>query len=429
MGCGSAQARIGLAQMRVFVTGGTGFIGGHVVRQLRARDDDVRALVRSPEKAGALRELGCELISGTLADKDAIRTGMEGCDAVIHGAAMYEVGIPDSEHQAMYEANVVGTENVLRAALEAGVGLVVYISTVGAFGNTGGQVVDEAYEHPGSGYTSYYEETKVEAHRLAKRLISDEGLPCVIVQPGGVYGPEDHSALGRQMNQFLAGRMPMLAFPDLGMNMVHVDDVAAGVLLALDKGKVGESYVLGGQITTMRELIDTLARVSKQEGAQAHAADLADEGDDPAGPARRQDDGPGAQPPRADQLRRQRHLLGQARQGDGRAGLLAARLGAGAARHARGGGQAPRPDSGRVFGVGTTGPTGPQGLVEQRVSDQWVTLVLTRFRSEALTGPFFSSVAIALAMSSWRVSTSERVRVSLTRARIIFTSWAFGGIV
>ena len=131
---------------------------------------------------------------------------MEGCDAAIHGAAMYEVGIPESEHQAMYEANVIGTENVLRAALEAKLGKVVYISTVGAFGNTKGQVVDEAYEHPGTAaITSYYEETKVEAHRLAKRLIAEEGLPCVIVQPGGVYGPDDHSALGRQMNQFLAG--------------------------------------------------------------------------------------------------------------------------------------------------------------------------------------------------------------------------------
>ncbi|MGH2965519.1 MAG: NAD-dependent epimerase/dehydratase family protein [Solirubrobacterales bacterium] len=248
--------------MRVFVTGGTGFIGGHVVRHLRERGDDVRALVRSPEKAAALTQLGCELVLGTLADKEAIRAGMADCDAVIHGAAMYEVGIPSSEHRAMYEANVIGTENVLRAALETGVGRVVYISTVGAFGNTKGQVVDEAYQHPGGSYTSYYEETKVEAHRVAKRLTAEEGLPCVIVQPGGVYGPDDHSALGRQMNQFLAGRMPMIAFPDLGMNMVHVDDVAAGVVLALDQGKAGESYVLGGQITTMRELIDTLARVS-----------------------------------------------------------------------------------------------------------------------------------------------------------------------
>jgi nucleoside-diphosphate-sugar epimerase len=248
--------------MKVFLTGGTGFIGGHVARQLRDRGDDVRALVRSPEKSAGLTQLGCELVSGTLADKEAIRAGMAGCDAAIHGAAMYEVGIPESEHRAMYEANVIGTENALRAALEAGVGRVVYISTVGAFGNTKGQVVDEAYQHPGSGFTSYYEETKVEAHRVARRLILEEGLPGIIVQPGGVYGPDDHSALGRQMNQFLDGRMPMIAFPDLGMNMVHVDDVAAGVLLALERGKVGESYVLGGQITTMRELIDTLARVS-----------------------------------------------------------------------------------------------------------------------------------------------------------------------
>ncbi len=251
--------------MRVFVTGGTGFIGGHVVRKLRERGDEVRALVRTPSRGTALQELGCELVAGSLADRDAIRAGMEGCDAVIHGAAVYEVGIPDSEHRAMYEANVVGTETVLAAALDAKVPKVVYISTVGAFGNTKGQVVDERYEHQGNGYTSYYEETKVEAHRIAKRLIADEGLPCVIVQPGGVYGPDDHSAIGRQMNQFLDGKMPLIAFPELGFNMVHVEDVADGVLLALDKGAAGEAYVLGGQITTMRELIDTLAQVTDKK--------------------------------------------------------------------------------------------------------------------------------------------------------------------
>lgn len=248
--------------MKVFVTGGTGFIGGHVARKLRERGDDVRALVRDPAKASDLSDLGCELIAGTLTDAPAIRDGIEGCDAAIHGAAVYEVGIPASEHRAMYEANVLGTENVLRAALDAKLGRVIYISTVAAFGNTRGKVVDESYEHPGTGFTSYYEETKHEAHQVAKRLIADEGLPCVIVQPGGVYGPDDHSALGKQMNDFLAGRMPLLAFPDLGMNMVHVEDVAAGVLLALDAGKPGEAYVLGGQITTMRELIETLAKVA-----------------------------------------------------------------------------------------------------------------------------------------------------------------------
>ena len=248
--------------MRVFVTGGTGFIGGHVVRRLRDRDDEVVALVRSPEKGAPLAELGCELVAGSLADGDAIRAGMEGCDAAIHGAAVYEVGIPMGEHPAMHEANVVGTENALRAALEAQVRKVVYISTVVAFGNTRGQVVDEAYEHPGESFTSYYEETKYEAHRVAKRMIAEDGLPCVIIQPGGVYGPDDHSALDQQMNQFLAGRMPLIAFPDLGLNMVHVEDVSDGVLLALDKGKEGEAYVLGGQITTMRELMGTLARVA-----------------------------------------------------------------------------------------------------------------------------------------------------------------------
>jgi dihydroflavonol-4-reductase len=251
--------------MKAFVTGGTGFIGSHVIRKLRARGDDVKALVRSPEKGKALAEIGCVLIEGSLSDETAIRDGMRGCDAVIHGAAVYEVGIPKGEHEAMYEANVLGTERVLRAAMDEKIPKVVYISTVGAFGNTEGSVVDESYTHPGDVYTSYYEETKVKAHQIARRLIDDEGLPCVIVQPGGVYGPDDHSAIGSQINQFLDGKMPMIAFPDLGMNMVHVDDVADGVLLALDDGKVGEQYVLGGQITTMRELIETVARVSDKK--------------------------------------------------------------------------------------------------------------------------------------------------------------------
>ena len=225
----------------------------------------MRALVRTPAKGEALQALGCELVSGSLSDGDAIRAGMEGCDAVIHGAAVYEVGIPESEHRAMYEANVVGTETVLRAALEAKVPKVVYISTVAAFGNTRGEVVDESYEHPGTSYTSYYEQTKVEAHRLARRMIDEENLPAVLVQPGGVYGPDDHSALGKQMNQFLAGRLPLLPFPETGLNMVHVDDVADGVLLALDKGSVGEAYVLGGQITTMRDMMDTLAQVADRK--------------------------------------------------------------------------------------------------------------------------------------------------------------------
>src|ERR1700759_1198745 len=186
--------------MKFFVPGGTGFIGGALVRQLRARGDDVVALVRTPAKAVALEELGCTLVAGDLNDERAIRAGMEGCDAVIHAAAVYEVGIPASERRSMREANVGGTERVLGAALEAKVAKVVYVSTVGIFGNTNGRIVDESYEHQGD-FLSEYEKTKWEAHQVAKRLIG-EGLPAVIVQPGGVYGPGDTSPGGGMLNPF-----------------------------------------------------------------------------------------------------------------------------------------------------------------------------------------------------------------------------------
>jgi dihydroflavonol-4-reductase len=247
--------------VKVFLTGATGFIGGEVARQLRERGDDVVCLVRSPEKAGRLKELGCELLAGDLGDRDALRRGMEGCEDAIHAAAMYEVGIPESQRPAMREANVVGTENVLTAAKAAGVPKIVYVSTCGAFGNTHHEIVDETYRHPGEHYTSYYEQTKVEAHRVADRMI-EEGLPCVIVQPGGVYGPGDTSQLYSLMDQYLSGKMPLIPFPELGICLAHVEDTAGGILLALEKGRVGETYVIAGPPTTMRDAVGTIARVS-----------------------------------------------------------------------------------------------------------------------------------------------------------------------
>jgi nucleoside-diphosphate-sugar epimerase len=255
--------------VKVFLTGGTGFIGGEVARQLRARGDEVACLVRNPEKAGKLTALGCEVVKGDLGDEAAIRRGMEGCEGVVHAAAMYEVGIPTSQRPAMWEANVAGTERVLKAALDAAIPKLVYVSTVGAFGNTHSKVVDEAYEHPGREFTSYYEETKVEAHRVAKRMIED-GLPGVIVQPGGVYGPGDTSQVADLLQQFLAGKLPLMPFPELGICLAHVEDTAAGILLALDKGKVGEAYVLAGPVATMREAIETVAGLTGRR-APKHA--------------------------------------------------------------------------------------------------------------------------------------------------------------
>jgi nucleoside-diphosphate-sugar epimerase len=248
--------------MKVFVTGGTGFIGGEVVRQLRARGDEVVCLARSAEKGAKASALGSQLVSGDLGDEAALRTGMEGCDAVIHAAAMYEVGIPKKQHPAMWEANVAGTERVMRVALEAKVPRVVYVSTVGIFGNTHKQVVDESYVNPETDFTSYYEETKLEAHKIVDRMIGEQGLPAVIVQPGGVYGPGDTSQVADLLEEFFAGKLPLLPFPELGICMTHVEDIAGGILLGLDKGQTGETYVISGPVTTMREAIDLVAKVS-----------------------------------------------------------------------------------------------------------------------------------------------------------------------
>src|SRR5689334_14043422 len=222
--------------MRVFLTGGTGFIGGEVARLLRSRGDDVRALVRTPSKATGLTELGCELVAGDLSDESALTDACAGVDAVIHGAAMYEVGVPTERRAAMTDANVGGTERVLGAALSAGVGKAVYVSTVAVFGDTRGEVADEGWVRPDDGsYTSVYEETKVLAHRRAHEIAA-RGLPLVIVQPGVVYGAGDTSTMGDLLQRFVTGKLPALPFPDLGVTPVHRDDVAAGVLLALDKG-------------------------------------------------------------------------------------------------------------------------------------------------------------------------------------------------
>jgi dihydroflavonol-4-reductase len=248
--------------VKVFLTGGTGFIGGEVARQLRERGTEVACLVRSPGKTSKLTELGCELVAGDLGDESAIRNGMRGCDAVIHAAAMYEVGIPAKQRPAMWEANVVGTERVMKAAQAEGIPRIVYVSTVGIFGNTHKEVVDESYRNPETDFTSYYEETKLKAHKAVRRLIDDEGLPAIIVQPGGVYGPGDTSQVADLLEQFFAGKLPLMPFPELGICMTHVEDIAGGILLALDKGKLGETYVISGPATTMREAVETVARVS-----------------------------------------------------------------------------------------------------------------------------------------------------------------------
>jgi nucleoside-diphosphate-sugar epimerase len=248
--------------VRAFVTGATGFIGGHVARKLSERGDQVVALVRSPDKAGDLKAQGAELIEGDLSDEDAIKRGAEGADAVFHIGAIYKVGVKKSEAEGLWDANVSGTERVLDAAHDAGVNRIVYTSTVNVFGNTEGKLVDEDYRRDESdGFLSVYDETKYRAHLLAEDRIA-KGYPIVMVQPGGVYGPGDHSELGNMIDQAARGKLPAKMFPEAGFMLVHVEDVAEGHLLAHDKGKIGESYVLAGDQTRMGDIVDRAAAIA-----------------------------------------------------------------------------------------------------------------------------------------------------------------------
>jgi nucleoside-diphosphate-sugar epimerase len=247
--------------VRTFVTGGAGFIGGHVAQQLRERGDAVVAAVREPRRAEALIAIGCELIPSDLSNARQLELAMRGTDAVLHLAGAYRVGIAARERPAMYDSNVGATERVLDAAIAASVPRVVYVSTINAFGNTRGRIVDETYRRdPADGFVSWYDETKYLAHQAAEARIA-HGAPVLIMLPGGVYGRGDHSQLGAQLRQAFEGTLQYRALSDVGVAFVHVEDVAAGIVRALDGGRTGQAYVLGGQIGRLDDGLEVAARL------------------------------------------------------------------------------------------------------------------------------------------------------------------------
>ena len=232
---------------RVIVTGGAGFIGRAVAERLGDRGDEIVALVRDPDTARHLVRSGVTLVQSDLQDSGALRAAMQGATAVIHGAGSYKVGIARSERPAMWKANVEVTERVLDAAIAAGVPRIAYVSTVNVFGNTHGAVVDETYRRNlEDGFLSWYDETKFRAHEAAEVRIA-AGAPIVIVQPGQVYGPNDHSVASQQLALAHAGRLPYIGLPDTGLAWVHVHDLADGIVAALDRGRIGEAYALAGE--------------------------------------------------------------------------------------------------------------------------------------------------------------------------------------
>lgn len=248
--------------MRAFVTGGGGFIGRQLVRRLIEAGTDVRAIGRSEASVANLRAARCEVVVGDLLDGPFLADALAGCDVAYHLAGDYRVGIRRSKRPAMEAANVTATERLLDAGVAAGVQRIVHVSTVNVFGDTGYRVVDETYERPRPyRYISFYDETKHRAH-LAAHARMAAGAPVIIAMPGGVYGPGDHSGLGGVLAQAAAGRLAAITFGDLGMTMAHVDDIAEGIALVGERGRMGEDYVLGGELSTLAELVRRAAAVA-----------------------------------------------------------------------------------------------------------------------------------------------------------------------
>jgi dihydroflavonol-4-reductase len=245
--------------LKVFLTGGTGFVGWHVLRALLARGDGVRCLVRDSSRH-LLDGLPVETIAGDLRDRASVLRGIDGCEQVFHCAADYRLFVSDPRE--MYAVNVDGTRNVLAAAMQCSVRRVVYTSTVGALGllHDGTPATEGTPVHLND-MTGHYKRSKFLAERVADEYAA-RGLPVVIVNPSAPVGERDikPTATGRMILDFLRGRIR--AYVDTGLNVVDVRDVAAGHLLAAERGRAGERYILGHRDMTLKEILDTLAVLS-----------------------------------------------------------------------------------------------------------------------------------------------------------------------
>jgi dihydroflavonol-4-reductase len=242
------------------VTGGTGFIGAHVVRALLAKGRSVRCLVRSESRRSNLEGLNVEIVVGDVTDPASLAPAMTGVQTVFHCAADYRLSVPDP--RPLFECNVVGTENVMRAASQARVEKVVHTSSVGALGRTadGSPATEDTPVAPSS-LIGPYKRSKYEAERVAEQW-SERGLPVVIVNPSTPVGELDvkPTPTGQMIVDFLNRRMP--AYVDTGLNLIDVRDVAEGHILAAERGRVGQKYILGNRNMTLKEILDALSRLT-----------------------------------------------------------------------------------------------------------------------------------------------------------------------
>lgn len=244
--------------MKTLVTGANGFIGSAVTNALLGRGDDVICMVRQGSDLSNIESLPVTIVYAELSDRTAIRNAVQGCDAVFHLAADYRLWVPDPD--VMYRTNVDGTRNVVMEAADAGVSRIVYTSSVATLGLLPGEgVADENTTATIDEMVSHYKRSKFLAEQEVCKLVEENNLPVVIINPSTPIGPGDikPTPTGRIIYDAINGRIP--AYVNTGLNIVHVMDIATGSLLAQEKGRIGERYILGGENLSLKELLTRIA--------------------------------------------------------------------------------------------------------------------------------------------------------------------------
>lgn len=247
--------------MKTLITGASGFVGSAVLRKLVDAGHEVRALVRANSDRRNFSGLPVELFEGDLSDTGSLKKAVTGCDKLFHVAADYRLWIPDPEN--MYRVNVEATKNLARFAAEAGADRIIYTSSVAALGlTTDGTPADEETPVSLDKVVGHYKKSKYLAEQAVLKLVSEEALPVIIVNPSTPIGPRDikPTPTGRIIIDTLNRKMP--AYVDTGLNVAHVDDVAQGHLLAYEKGGIGEKYILGGEDMTLKEILEEICVIS-----------------------------------------------------------------------------------------------------------------------------------------------------------------------
>lgn len=246
----------------VLVTGASGFVGSAVARKLAERGFAVRALVRKSSPRTNLAGFPHEAVEGDMRDAASMLSAARGARYLFHVAADYRLWAPDAEE--IVRNNIEGTRATMKAALEAEVERVVYTSSVATLKPIEDGSADETSRHDEKSAIGAYKRSKVLAERLVEQMVAQEGLPAVIVNPSTPIGPRDvkPTPTGRVIVEAAKGRMP--AYLDTGLNLVHVDDVAEGHLLALAKGRAGQSYVLGGHDVSLKTMLGLIADLTSR---------------------------------------------------------------------------------------------------------------------------------------------------------------------